>query len=304
MPDAFLNGRFVPVAEAVVPVTDAGFLLGATVAEQLRTFGGRLFQLEAHLDRLWHSLEIVGVEPGFARDELAAAAKELVRRNHPVLAEGDDLGLTMFVTPGPYTTYVPEGGPPLVGMHTFPLPFGLWAKLYDAGQSLRVTDVQQVPGECWPSELKCRSRMHYYLADQHARAAESGSRALLLDDTGHVVEASTANIVVIDGEGVLVSPPREIILPGISVAVLSKLAAELGLAMVHRDLTPADVAVAREVLLTSTSPCLYPVTRFNGEPVGDGQPGANFQRLLSAWSQHVGLDIRAQAIRFAVRSND
>lgn len=301
MPDAYLNGRFLPAGEAVVPVTDAGFLLGATVAEQLRTFGGELFRLDDHLDRLWHSLEIVQVRPEISRSDLAAAAGQLVRRNHPLLAEGDDLGLTIFITPGPYATYAPEGGRPLVGMHTFPLTFRLWVKLYRDGQSLRVTDVRQVPAECWPSELKCRSRMHYYLADLHARSAEPGSRALLLDEHGDVVEASTANVVLVDAEGVLVSPPREKILPGISVAVLAELAADLGLKMEYRNVRPEDLASAREVLLTSTSPCILPVTRFNGAAIGDGRPGATFQRLLAAWSQRVGLDIRSQAERFAQR---
>jgi branched-subunit amino acid aminotransferase/4-amino-4-deoxychorismate lyase len=301
MPVAFLNDRIVPAAEAVVPVSDAGFLLGATVAEQLRTFGGTLFRLEAHLDRLWRSLEIVGVEPGLPRDRFSEAAVEVARRNHALLAEGDDLGLTIFVTPGPYTTYVPEGGRPLVCMHTYPLPLGQFAGLYQQGQSLRISDVRQVPDECWPAELKCRSRMHYYLADRQARALEPGARALLLDMEGNVVEASTANLVLVDSAMVLISPPKEKILPGISVAVLADLAAGLDLPFVFRDVSPSDVAAAAEVLLTSTSPCLLPVTRFEGRPIGDGRPGPVFQRLLAAWNQLVGLDIAAQARRYSAR---
>jgi branched-subunit amino acid aminotransferase/4-amino-4-deoxychorismate lyase len=301
MPVVFLNGRFIPAAEASVPVHDAGFLLGATVSEQMRTFGGRLFRLEEHLDRLRRSLEIVGVDPGLTRDQFAATALELVRRNHPLLAEGDDLGLTIFVTPGPYSTYVPEGGPPVVCLHTFPLPFGLWADLYTRGLALRLSEVRQVPNECWPAELKCRSRMHYYLADRQARAIEPGSRALLRDLEGKVVEASTANVVLFDGAGTLVSPPREKILPGISVAVLAELAQQIGVPLAYRDLAPADVAAAAEVFLTSTSPCLVPVTRFEGRAIGAGQPGSMFHRLLSAWGQLVGLDIAAQAQRFALR---
>jgi branched-subunit amino acid aminotransferase/4-amino-4-deoxychorismate lyase len=301
MPVAFLNGRFVPAAEAVVPVHDAGFLLGATVSEQLRTFGGKLFRLDEHLDRLRHSLAIVGVDPGCSQTDFAEAAAELARRNHALLADGDDLGLTIFVTPGPYATYVPVGGPPLVGMHTYELPFALWADLYERGQSLRLTEVRQVPGECWPPELKCRSRMHYFLADRRARAIEPGARAALLDMEGNVVEASTANVVLLDREGGLVSPPRESILPGISVAVLGDLADRLGVPMAHRDVRPADLAAAAEVYLTSTSPCLLPVTRFEGRPIGDGKPGPVFARLLAAWSERVGLDIAAQARRFARR---
>jgi branched-subunit amino acid aminotransferase/4-amino-4-deoxychorismate lyase len=68
-PQAFLNGRFVPASEAMLPVYDAGFVLGTTVAEQMRTFGGRLFRLDAHLARLSHSLEIVGVDLGLGSEQ-------------------------------------------------------------------------------------------------------------------------------------------------------------------------------------------------------------------------------------------
>ena len=67
-PQAYLNGRYVASSEALLPVTDGGFVQGTTVAEQLRTFGGRLFRLEAHIGRLFHSLEIVGVDPGLTRE--------------------------------------------------------------------------------------------------------------------------------------------------------------------------------------------------------------------------------------------
>ena len=76
---------------------------------------------------------------------------------------------------------------------------------------------------------------------------------------------------------------------------------QIGVPVAYRDLKPADVAAAAEIFLTSTSPCLLPVTRFEGRPIGTGQPGPMFHRLLSAWSQLVGLDIAAQSRRFAVR---
>ena len=84
-----------------VAVYDTGFVLGVTVTEQLRTFRGRIFRLDEHLDRLLHSLELVEITPEISRKQLAAAAEELVAGNHRLLAEGDDLGLCIFVTPGP-----------------------------------------------------------------------------------------------------------------------------------------------------------------------------------------------------------
>jgi branched-chain amino acid aminotransferase len=143
--------------------------------------------------------------------------------------------------------------------------------------------------------------MHYYLADKQAREVEPGARALLLDERDFVTEASTANIVVYNQDRGLTSPPKERILPGVTVAVLEELATQLGMAFAHRELTVSDVAGADEVLLCSTSPCVWSVTRLNGQPIADGKPGPFSQRLRDAWSQMVGLDIEAQASRFAKR---
>lgn len=302
-PLAYLNGKWLPLAQAAVSVYDIGFVQGVTVAEQLRTFGGKLFRLDLHLDRLARSLEIIGVDPGLSREELAQIATELAAQNHKLLEAGDDLGLTMFVTPGPQAAFAYLAGTsgPTVCIHTQPLPFHTWAGKYDSGDSLVVTPVMQVPPACWPPELKCRSRMHYFLADREAFVREPGARALLLDERGFVTEASTANILIYSRSEGLVSPPRERILPGVTVAVLEELASSLGIPFVHRDLTIDDVAAADEVLLCSTSPCVWSVTRLNGQSIADGKPGPIASRLRDAWCQMVGVDIVAQARQFATR---
>lgn len=311
-PQAFLNGRWISASAAAVPVGDAGFVLGATVAEQLRTFAGRLFRLKDHLARLEQSLQTVGVDPGMTVDQLAQVAREIVARNHRLLAAGDDLGLSVFVTPGCYPAYSrlrrsegsapcpsDQGAGPTVCLHTYPLPFRLWAEKYRWGEALVTTEVEQVSPRCWPPGLKCRSRMHYYLADRRAAASEAGARALLLDQQGFVTETSTANVLVVSpGEG-LISPPSEKILRGISLSVVVELADKLGISTTQRSLTPKEVASADEVLLTSTPVCLLPVTRLNGQPVGRGRPGEVFARLLAAWNELVGMDIAGQAGRFA-----
>jgi branched-chain amino acid aminotransferase len=299
-PQAYLNGQIVPAHQALIAASDAGFVQGTTVAEQLRTFSGRLYQLEKHVERLFHSLEIVEVDPGLSREDFIRLAEELVAINHPLIAPGDDLSLAMFVTPGPYPAMSPPG-PPTVGLHTFPIRFGHWASKFQQGEALATTDVRQVPTACWPPELKCRSRMHYYLADRQAAKRFPGSRALMLDMDGFVVEATTANVVLYRQNEGLLLPPAEKILPGISQAVLLEIAAELGISAAHRDLLPADVAAADEVFLTSTSPCMLPVVRFNGQPIADGRPGPVFVACIQAWSERVGLDIIAQAQQFASR---
>ena len=299
-PQAYLNGRFLPASQAAVSVWDGGFVQGTTVAEQLRTFGGKLFQLEAHIERLARSLELVGVDPGVSLERLAEIAQKLAADNHALLANGDDLGLTMFVTPGLYEI---PGAPtsPTVCLHTLPLRFHLWADKYAGGESMATTDVVQVSARCWPPELKCRSRMHYYLADRQARLRIPGSRALMTDEDGFVTEATTANIVLCEEQGGLVMPPIEKILPGISLGVLTSLAEKLGIPCTQRDLTVADCLAASEIFLTSTSPCMLPVLKINGQPIGSGAPGKMFARFRSAWNELVGLDIVEQARRFRSR---
>ena len=301
-PQAYLNGNFVPASQAVVPAVDGGFVQGTTVAEQLRTFGGELFRLDDHLDRLFRSLAIVDVNPGLTAGEFARVAEELVAHNRALLSAGDDLALTMFVTPGAYPPMVPgKSGGATVCMHTFPLRFDLWALKYKRGELLATTNVAQVPTACWPPELKCRSRMHYYLADKEAATRYPNSRALMLDENGFVTETTTANIVLYEHGTGLVMPPRQKILPGISLAALLELAEQLEIECVERDLTPAEVANADEAFLTSTSPCMLPVARFNGQAIGEAVPGKIYQRLLSAWGELVGVDIAGQAARFSVR---
>lgn len=299
-PRAYLNGHWIGAAELALSVFDNGFLQGTTIAEQLRTFGGKLFELDAHLDRLFQSLAIIGLEPPVTLQECRARALELAAHNHALLTADDDLGLTMFVTPGIQPA---NGGPatPTLCMHTLPLRFSHWAGKYVSGESLATTSIEQVPARCWPRELKCRSRMHYFLADREATRTHPGSRALMTDADRHVTEATTANIVLYDPQRGLRTPPLEQVLHGISLGILERLARHLAIPWSYESLTAPDVASSSEVMLTSTSPCVLPVVRFNGSPIGAGHPGPIFKQLLAAWSELVGVDILAQAERYAHR---
>jgi branched-subunit amino acid aminotransferase/4-amino-4-deoxychorismate lyase len=298
---AYLNGQFVPEESLSVPVYDAGFVQGVTVAEQLRTFGGKLFRLDRHLERLRRSLEIIRIS-GIDLASIGDAAQELASHNHKLMAPGDDLGLSLFVTPGPYSTFAPPGPhEPMIGLHTYPIPFQLWNDKYATGERLVVSSVRQVPNNCWPLELKCRSRMHYYLADREAREREPGARALLLDQDDFIAEASTASVILYRATEGFLSPPREKVLPGVSVGVLEELAREMGIAFLHRDLTVDDAYSADEVILCSTSPCLLPVVSLDGRPIGAGVAGTVLRQATAAWSQLVGLDLIEQANRFAKR---
>jgi branched-subunit amino acid aminotransferase/4-amino-4-deoxychorismate lyase len=297
-PLVYLNGRPVPASEAHLPIYDAGIVLGATVTEQTRTFHQQLWRLDEHLDRLYRSLRYTRLDIGLTKDEVARISAELVAHNAGLIDPADELGLIHFVTPGEYGTYAglsgrPARRGPTVCMHTFPLPFELWAKRMATGAHLVTPSVRHVPPQCYDPKVKYRSRLHFFLAEQEARLVDPEAMALLLDLQGNLTETNTGNLLLVSGD-TLFSPTTANILPGISRGMVIELAAKLGLPFVARDLQVYDVLNADEAFLSSTPYCLMPVTRVNEVAVGDGKPGPWYGRLLAAWSAAVGLDIAAQ----------
>jgi branched-subunit amino acid aminotransferase/4-amino-4-deoxychorismate lyase len=295
-PWAYRNGEWISTSRLSVAVDDVGFLLGATVTERFRTFAHRVFRLAEHLARMRRSLEIVGLDAERIVGDLSRVVPEFAARNRSHIADDDDWSIVAFATPG-----VSGDDEPTVCVHGYPIPFGRWAAQYEAGLSVVVSDVRQVPENCWPPELKCRSRMHFYLADRRAAAAEPGARAILLDQEGNVAEATTANIVVFRASEGLVSPPAEHILAGVSLGVVRQLATSIGVPFVMRKLSAAELATADEAMLTSTSICLLPIVSCDARPISTARPGPTYRRLLAAWSDLVGLDVAEQARRFAAR---
>lgn len=295
---AYWNGTWLPYGEVAVSPDDLGFSLGVSIVERLRTLGGTLFRVGDHLRRLHHSLEIVGWNADQLRDEVEAALHGFLDRNRDLIEPGDDWAVATWVTPG--TTL--DAREPNVCVYGFPLLFDHWATQFETGLDAVIVDVRQVPPNCWPSELKCRSRMHYYLADLEAARGDPGSRAILLDQEGFVGEGSTANVVAYFADRGLVTPPPEKVLPGVTQHVLYELADQLGIANSEADLTPAELASADEVYFTSTSICLLPVVKLDGEPIGTGEPGPTYRKLLAAWSELAGFDIAEQARKFSTRS--
>lgn len=300
-PLVYLNGRMVPASQARLAIYDAGIVLGATVTEQTRTFHKHSWRLDEHLDRLFRSLRYTRMNIGLSKEQLTDISNELVEHNARLLDDVEELGLIHFVTAGEYSTYAgrfrtgetPVPPTPTVCVHTFPLPFELWAKKMRIGSHVVTPSIRQVPPQCYDPQMKCRSRMHYYLADQEARLVDPEASALLLDLDGNVTETSAANFLIVEC-GSLISPTPANALPGISRAMVMELAGKLGIPFIERDFQVFNAINADEAFTTSTPYCLMPVTKINGLPIGSGEPGPLTRRLLAAWSAAVGLDIEKQ----------
>lgn len=300
-PRVFLNGRMVPASRAHLAIYDLGVVTGATVTEMVRTFRKQPFRLEDHLARLARSLRYVRFEIGMSMEELGAVARELVEHNGRLIEPAGELGLVLFVTAGENAMYAGSAGEPArlqptVCVHTFPLPFAMWADKMREGLHVVTPSVRHVPPQCYDPNMKYRSRMHFHMADLEARLVDPRASALLLDLTGNVTETAGANFLIVEG-GTLVSPTLTNILPGISRAVVIELAAKLDIPFVQRDFQVFNVINADEAFTTSTPYCMMPVTRINGLPIGDGKPGPIYRRLLDAWSHEAGLDIEQQIVQ-------
>lgn len=297
-PLAYIQDRLLPQTEASLPLHDAGFVWGATVTDLCRTVKHQLYRFEDHLLRFHRSCRAARIFPPLAEEEMRRIALELVEHNAALLAPQQDLALVMIATPGPIGYYAGEetgagDAEPTFIMHTFPLPFGRYRRLFQEGARLAIPSVRHVPSVCIDPRIKQRSRMHWWLAEQEAKQIDAKASALLLDYDGNVTETAAANFLLVQ-HGVVLSPPRGSILEGISMQVVRELCGNLGISWQERPLHVYDCVNADEAMIASTPFCLAGVSHINNQPLP--WPGPLFKRILQAWSEEIGLDIQAQIL--------
>lgn len=302
-PIAFLNGQRVPSSQAAVPVTDLAVVAGASVTEMIRTFGHAPFRLCDHLDRLFHSIQLCGFSVGVDRQELEGQVAQVVHHNATLVPANHDLGIIIFVSAGQNLTYLGAAGRNAasrgtVCVHSFPLPFELWAGKQSTGQHLATVDVLPLPAEAVPPQAKHRNRLHWYRADAQARSRFPEASALLATEDGLVTETAAGNFFVVNGRTIR-TPREDLVLGGISQKVLREIACSLDFSWQESELRFGDLAEADEAMTSSTTCCLLPVTKVNDQAIGRGEPGPVFRELIAAWSDLVGVDIVRQAAQAA-----
>src|SRR4051812_36007276 len=220
-PLAYLSGRFVPFADAGLALHDAGFVSGATVIDNARTFRHRLFRWPDHLARFRRDCQTCYVPLEATDDQITAAAEELVSHNAKLLPPGGELQLVTFATPGPLGVYLgePANGPPTLGLATYPLPFARFRPFFTRGVTLAAVGVHGVRADAvLPPAVKHRSRMLWHVADHKARGRGGTPHALAapLAPPGPLPETGGANVPAVI-EGAVVPPPRGTVLDGISL---------------------------------------------------------------------------------------
>jgi D-alanine transaminase len=269
----YVNGRYLPYDEAQIHCEDRGFLFGDAVYEVCPVIGGKIVDEAPHLDRLEFSLDELDIAAPMHRSALSHVLRETVRRNRIVegwvyLQVSRGVAKRDFTFPAPHTprTLV------CFARHQ-PLDRG-------AAQALTGIEVVTTPDIRWGRvDIKTVQLLAPVLAKEEAKAA-GAKESWMVDGNGHVTEGASSNAYIVTKDGEIVTRPADGgILRGVTRTVLFELAALAQMKIVERPFSVAEALEAREAFVTSATTFVMPVTRIDGQPVGDGKPGDLSRRL-------------------------
>lgn len=283
----YLNGDFMPLEEAHVPVLDRGFIFGDGVYEVIPVYSRHPFRLQEHLQRLQHSLDGIRLANPHSEAEWSERIKELIARN-----EGEDQYLYLHITrgvarrdhafPGPDT-------PPTIFMMSSPLP--------PAAPVLRekgVAAITAVDNRWLRCDIKAISLLPNVLLRQLAVDAGAAETVMLRD--GFLSEGAASNIFVVSN-GVLLAPPKNhLMLPGITYNVVLELAAANGIQSRVEAIPEHTLRHADEIWLTSSTREVQPITVLDGQAVGDGKPGPLFRKLDQLYQDYKATIMRQPSL--------
>jgi D-alanine transaminase len=277
---AFVNGRYVPRAKAMIHVEDRGYQFSDGVYEVCEVRGGRLIDERLHLERLRRSLSELRIPNPMTPASLGVVLRECVRRNR--VRDGIVyLQITRGVARRDHA-FPPPGTPPSVVVT---------ARSLDAAANERAAAegiaVVTVPDDRWERvDIKSISLLPNVLAKQVAR--ERGAKeAWFVDRAGTVTEGSSSNAWIVSRDGKVVTRSADRgILRGITRTVLMQALRAEGLELQERPFTVAEAYEAREAFLTSASQTVMPVVRIDGRPVGNGAPGGVATALRAGFHRH------------------
>lgn len=272
----YLNGSFLPLAEAGVSPLDRGFLFGDGVYEVIPVYSRRPFRIDEHLGRLQATLDGVALPNPLAVDDWKRVISRLI-----AAAPWDDQSIYLQITRGADDKrdqpFPPASIPPTV--------FGFAGPLItpSAEQRARGVAAISVADQRWARcDLKVISLLANVLARQHA--VEQGCAEALLIRDGYLKEGAASNIFVVR-DGLLLAPPKtRLMLPGITYDLVIELAHTYGQPLEIREIAETELRAADEVWMTSSTKEVLAITTLDGAPVGNGRPGPIGERMWQ-WYQ-------------------
>ena len=279
----YLNGEVLPISQAKVSVLDRGFVFGDGIYEVVPVYGKRLFRFDEHMARLGRSLAKLRITNPASRDEWLSRCRQLVASTFEATGAADQL-VYIQVTRGvaPRDHVMPAGLVPTVFMMANPMKPATPEQRHAGVACTTARDFRWERGD-----IKSISLLGNVLARQ--MSADHGAIETIMFRDGYLTEAAACNVWVVH-EGALLGPPKsEHVLEGIRVDLLRELCEECGIAYNLRPVPEADVLAADEVLLSSATKEVLPVTKLDGTLVGHGalrgKPGPVYARLFEAYQR-------------------
>jgi len=276
----YLNGNYMPVEEATVPVMDRGFLFGDGVYEVVPVFGNKLLRVDEHLKRLQNSLNRISLANPHSDDEWADIFSGLLEKN-----AGDDRAIYLQISRGVYPKRdlaIKPGFPPTVfAMVLQVTPPDL--ERVSAGISVITVDDFRW-GAC---DIKSTSLVANVMLKQQAVAAEVDDAILLKNCT--VSEGTASNVFIVKNNILITPPTGHKLLPGITRDLVIEIAKNNAILVEEREVKEAELYTADEIWMTSSTREIAPVIRINGEVVGAGSAGEMWKRITDLYQQYKSL---------------
>ncbi|MCD6303847.1 MAG: branched-chain-amino-acid transaminase [Planctomycetes bacterium] len=278
----WLNGELVDEQDAKISVFDHGLLYGDGVFEGIRVYGGRIFQCQAHVERLYASAREIRLAIPYTKQEMTDAMRQTIAANditdgyiRLVVTRGaGTLGLNPFKCSGSNVFIIADQ------IALYP------QEMYDEGMAVIVAKTLRTSSRMLKPSVKSLNYLNNILAK--IEAVDAGvAEAIMLNEEGNVAECTGDNIFIVEDGRVVTPPPSAGILEGITRGVVIDLAGQLGIDLLEEDITVDRLYAAAECFLTGTAAEVIAVTKVNGRPIGTGRVGPVTTRLLSAFREYI-----------------
>jgi len=278
----WLDGNLVDKADAKLSVFDHGTLYGDGVFEGIRAYGGKIFQCQAHMDRLFLSAKKIRLEIPYTKQEIVDAMMQTMAANGVVNGY-----IRLVVTRGEGTLGLGPNRCPRGSVFAIADQIELYPReMYEKGMPVIIAKTRRTSATMLDPSIKSLNYLNNIMAKVEALDAGVGE-AIMLNEHGEVGEATGDNVFIVKDEAVLTPPPSAGILLGVTRGVVLGLAGKLGLAVREQTIMPQDLYGADECFLTGTAAEIIPVTKIDNTSVGGGKVGPITLRLTKAFHEMI-----------------
>jgi branched-chain amino acid aminotransferase len=278
----YIDGKYYDRAEARISVFDHGLLYGDGVFEGLRIYGGRVFKLKEHIERLYMSAKAVLLDIPMTPDEMGNAVSEAVKVN------GKENGyIRLIVTRGEGQLGIDPSSCPRPSVIIIVGDIQMYPdEYYEKGVAIITSSSRRMPSDCLDPRIKSLNYLNNIMAKLEARQAGC-LEAVMLNGEGFIAECTGDNIFIVKNNELLTPAPYQGALDGITMQTVLELAESIGIKTHQTTMTRYDLYNADECFMTGTGAEIIPVTGIDGRMIGDGKPGDVMRRLVKGFREIV-----------------